>query len=800
MDPITLGLIASVVTILAFVYMLVFGQRGIVDWWERRKHANDIALPANGRSELQAPSMIASFESQPPVVAPRAGTDAIVAVSRSIPLVPMADGGSLEDAEMNAATEEHIKSIVQEIENRTCVFLLGAGVSIEAGLSSGRELAEMLARKAHWEYHGEPLQRIAQNYATIMGPVKPVIQEHLRRRLKEPGVTSTDAHRVLASLAEKLDMILTTNWDSLLEEAFDRAKTREYHRLYRDAHVPSHQPTKTTIVKLHGHIDDSDSYAVTEDDYEAFRERNPKLVGLLQHCLTTSTLVVVGYSQEDEDFREIYGAMLRNLKPGEEHRHVYVVNPRDNVVSEQYWRDKAGQRFIRMTATAFFMEVHRQVKEIANRAKELEAAHDLFLYPSQKPVIEFCGMPGIGKSSLLTAIRRHYRSWDTTIHMASIDFKDDRFGDWGESGQLTIWGEITRQLGVNAPFKDTQGLRVQLSQKRRVTLFFDAVELANNEALRWIGETFVAHTDRLPYLRVILASRYSRLTNTLELPAFSQRVESRRLTSFQRLADVMKQMSMGFIYDEELAQLVFDLTAGHPGLVQRTIEWLQERRISSHKELDVTALHELGRFLDDRLSIDILKDAGDDVSSLIRELSYYREFSLADIRRIRQQSIFDCRSFVQDRLLPTGFIHSGSWLAYAMDRTARKLLSNIALLRSAEQFRTTNAELSLRSIERAAGMSGYWHRCTAEYIYHQLSASLGRQQEGQDEDVSATMLNQLNDRLQAASDPEKVLDLEQVLESDDELQGLAERVKPGLSQAIMGLIRQRQASLREAQP
>lgn len=37
MDPVTLGIIASVVTILAFVYMLLFGQRGLMDWLERRR-------------------------------------------------------------------------------------------------------------------------------------------------------------------------------------------------------------------------------------------------------------------------------------------------------------------------------------------------------------------------------------------------------------------------------------------------------------------------------------------------------------------------------------------------------------------------------------------------------------------------------------------------------------------------------------------------------------------------------------------------------------------------------------------
>jgi NAD-dependent SIR2 family protein deacetylase len=62
---------------------------------------------------------------------------------------------------MNAAAQEFIKNIAQEIEARSCTFLLGAGVSIEAGMPSGSELAEMLARKAGWEYAGQPLQQIA---------------------------------------------------------------------------------------------------------------------------------------------------------------------------------------------------------------------------------------------------------------------------------------------------------------------------------------------------------------------------------------------------------------------------------------------------------------------------------------------------------------------------------------------------------------------------------------------------------------------------------------------------------------
>ncbi len=160
-------------------------------------------------------------------------------------------------------------------------------------------------------------------------------------------------------MSERVDNILTTNWDDLLEKAFDAAKTgRDYQRLYRDAHIRTREQEKTSIVKLHGHIDDPDSYVVTEEDYRAFRQHNPGLANHLCACLTTCTLVIVGYGQEDRDFQEVYEEVLKELRPDQERRHVYVVNPREDIAWEQYWRDKAEQRFIRMSATDFILEVH----------------------------------------------------------------------------------------------------------------------------------------------------------------------------------------------------------------------------------------------------------------------------------------------------------------------------------------------------------------------------------------------------------------------------------------------------------
>jgi len=37
MDPVTLGALASIVTILTFVYVIIFGQPALLDWLQQRR-------------------------------------------------------------------------------------------------------------------------------------------------------------------------------------------------------------------------------------------------------------------------------------------------------------------------------------------------------------------------------------------------------------------------------------------------------------------------------------------------------------------------------------------------------------------------------------------------------------------------------------------------------------------------------------------------------------------------------------------------------------------------------------------
>jgi NAD-dependent SIR2 family protein deacetylase len=687
---------------------------------------------------------------------------------------------------LSQADQELIRSIAREVEAGSCVFFLGAGVSIEAGMPGGSELAEMLARKAGWEYNGEPLQQIAGKYATLRSPVKSVIHDYLKRCLSDAKVGHIDAHHALACMADKLDVILTTNWDNLLEDAFDASRTARdsYQRVYRDVHVPTLQSAKTTIVKLHGHIDDPSSYVVTQEDCKAFQRRHPRLADYLRVCLATSTLVIVGYGQGDEDFEDIYEGVLSDRQPGEEQRPVYVVNPREDIAWEQYWRDKARQRFIRMSATGFLTRVYREVRSIADRDRELKVGRDLIPCPQRKPVVEFFGLPGVGKSTLLARIRKEYEKSD--IYTASIDFGNPDFCEDGKASYLLIWGEVAQQLGVQASYGSKEELTEQLQRKRSVVLFFDTVDRAPADTLRWLGETFVALTDDLPDLRAVFACRFSRLPSELAFP-LKRKVETQRLTPFRRFADARRQMELEFFYDEALARLVFSLTLGHPGMVQRVMEWLRARGVRNRAELDSNAQVELGQFVDELLDAYILKDVDDDLKPVVRQLVYYRQFAWKELSPILDISVLECDAFVRERLWPTGLLERDRGL-YAVDETARELLLNIALVEDTSRFIAVNAEIGGRYEEQARALTDNWHLHVVERLYHLVNELRGRRQAGEAVDAAAALLPTLEGHLQEVTSEENIIQLRDSLQDDGELEALAEQVQSGLYSAMVQIV------------
>jgi hypothetical protein len=290
----------------------------------------------------------------------------------------------VEDAEPHYTT--FLKSVVDE----GIVIVLGGDINMCSRLPglvwrdgspyppTRADLAEFLANEVRYPKRTHPdLVSVSQYYALKEGQL--ALREKLRS-IFEPPFNPPALHRLLATLPESLrkkgysfrkgyPLILTTNYDTCLEQAFDDAG-EQYDLLayaaegdapatfvHRSPDGVVHElegkaneylgilsePSRTVILKVHAAISppgaDSTSYVVAEDDYIDYPS-GKELVTLLPKTvllkLKRSRLVFFGYTPRDWSlrvfFRRIWGA-----QPFTGYKSFAVTTEPDEI-DEDFWK------------------------------------------------------------------------------------------------------------------------------------------------------------------------------------------------------------------------------------------------------------------------------------------------------------------------------------------------------------------------------------------------------------------------------------------------------------------------------
>jgi hypothetical protein len=79
----------------------------------------------------------------------------------------------------------------------------------------------------------------------------------------------------------------------------------------------------TQLLKLHGDLRHPSRLVVTEGDYDSFLVKYPLIATYLANLLITKTAVLVGYSLDDPDFRQVWQVVAQRL--GKTRRQAYAI-------------------------------------------------------------------------------------------------------------------------------------------------------------------------------------------------------------------------------------------------------------------------------------------------------------------------------------------------------------------------------------------------------------------------------------------------------------------------------------------
>jgi NAD-dependent SIR2 family protein deacetylase len=264
------------------------------------------------------------------------------------------------------------------LKKQKLVPFLGAGASLgfdgAPGLPSSSTLAETLTQECG--YPGSDTRdflRVAQYYALKFGELR--LRESVHEQLSPAQAKPGEVHRILAGWPIKV--VLTTNYDHLMERAFSKRDKDPAKALYKrrgDQEQIKTPPSvdKPLVYKLHGSLDDVDSMVITEDNYIDFLisliEGNPKLPDAISAIFRTDSILFIGYGLKDWNIR----VLLRYFRKDDDIRSFAVQRDLRVAANEAasrewesmvlYWERKNISVY-NCDALAFLRELDRRYQE-----------------------------------------------------------------------------------------------------------------------------------------------------------------------------------------------------------------------------------------------------------------------------------------------------------------------------------------------------------------------------------------------------------------------------------------------------
>ena len=106
--------------------------------------------------------------------------------------------------------------------------------------------------------------------------------------------------------------IFTTNYDTLLERAYQYITEYKYHIVVNQKDLINSSGT-ARIVKLHGSFPSNGPFIITEEDFRTYPYDHAPFVNTMQQSLLENTFILIGFSGNDPNFLKWIGWIHDNL-------------------------------------------------------------------------------------------------------------------------------------------------------------------------------------------------------------------------------------------------------------------------------------------------------------------------------------------------------------------------------------------------------------------------------------------------------------------------------------------------------
>jgi len=204
-----------------------------------------------------------------------------------------------------------LKEYSRALREGDAALFVGAGISRAAGYVDWKQLLKEIAEELELDIDRETdLVALAQFHVNRRGGRDRLNQLLIDEFLEH--VELTPAHHLIASLP--VSTVWTTNYDDLLEVAFEAAHKRTDVKRRRDDFAVTRKRTDATIYKMHGDKTSPAEAILTKEDYETYDGTRELFTIALKSDLAKKTFLFLGVSFSDPNIMYVLGRMKQLLE------------------------------------------------------------------------------------------------------------------------------------------------------------------------------------------------------------------------------------------------------------------------------------------------------------------------------------------------------------------------------------------------------------------------------------------------------------------------------------------------------
>ena len=269
--------------------------------------------------------------------------------------------------------------LIEEYRKGHCGLLVGAGASVGAGLPDWSELLRRMVAEAKVSV---PISDDkARDYESLISQGRYLLAasglksdlgsffgRFIRKEFVEPRPKPTALHQAFLKL-DKLQFVLTTNYDTLLERTYRTIDPDVPVCTYDDAGEVRRALSSREffILKAHGDASKSgDGVILTEKDYRSILFKEQAYQAMLATMFSMYTIVFVGTSMTDPEINLMLNYIASTFSSGSGPTHyAALTKERINEVERERWFTDFNIRVIPVSSADEYAELTEFVLGLA---------------------------------------------------------------------------------------------------------------------------------------------------------------------------------------------------------------------------------------------------------------------------------------------------------------------------------------------------------------------------------------------------------------------------------------------------